>query len=585
MFNKRLLKSVDGSVKYILQTVLFQWLCLLTNIIIIFFICAFLQGAYLGTLTKEKFGYTVAVVLLCVGLRAVFMRASVNYSMLSAQNAKRILRQKVFSHFTKLGPSYSSHISTAEAVQVSVEGIDQLEVYFGQYMPQLFYAVVAPLTLFAVVVPFDLKTAMVLLIFVPLIPLSIIAVQKFAKKLLSKYWTAYTDLGDIFLENIQGLTTLKIYEADAQKHKEMNKHAELFRKATMRVLMMQLNSIAVMDIVAYGGAAAGILSGMLALANGNLNFFEAMAVILLSSEFFIPMRQLGSFFHIAMNGSAAADKIFRILDTPIPPNGEEEADGDLRIALENVSFSYDSENYALKHVSLSLEEGSVTALVGKSGCGKSTLSSLLTGKLKGYQGSILLGNTELSACSEAWLMQNVTLITANSYLFKGTVRDNLLLGKPNATEKELEEVLQRVNLLDFLKTENGLDTTLLEQGSNFSGGQKQRLSIARALLHDTPVYIFDEATSSIDIESEEIIMRLIHELAKTKRILLISHRLSNVVSADKIYLLENGLLKESGTHISLMTKKGSYYKLFQSQQNLENYANKAVSEIRRKEAQ
>lgn len=572
MFNKRLIKSVDGSMEYILKTVLFQWLCLLLNIFVIFLFCRFFKSAYYGTLTGSQFLLTAVFCIIAVLVRSYFSSRAVVCSSKASQNAKAQLRAKIFSHLSKLGPSYSSLVSTAEAVQVSVEGIDQLETYFGQYVPQLFYALLAPVTLFAFTVFISVKTALLLLVCVPLIPLSIVAVQKLAKRLLAKYWNAYTNLGDNFLENIQGLTTLKIYEADLQKHKEMNENAELFRKATMRVLVMQLNSISVMDIVAYAGAAAGIIAAAVSVKNNRIDLFQALFIVLLSAEFFIPMRMLGSFFHIAMNGSAAADKLFKILDMPLPQNGNKAADG-YDISFNNVSFSYpNGDSPVIKNIHLNICTNSITALVGKSGCGKSTIASVISGKYKNYNGSIKIGSVELNEISESNLMKTITVVSDNSYIFKGTVKENLLMGNSSATDNEMKTALGKVNLLDFINSENGLDTLILENGANLSGGQKQRLSIARALLKDSPVYIFDEATSSIDPESEEIIMSLINSLAETKTVILISHRLSNVVSAKRIYFLENGIVTEEGSHSELMTLKGNYSRLFENQQYLEKYS-------------
>lgn len=430
----------------------------------------------------------------------------------------------------------------------------------------------APVTLFAVLSFISWKASLVLLVCVPLIPLSIVAVQKFAKRLLKKYWGSYTELGDSFLENLQGLTTLKIYQSDERKAQEMDEEAEKFRSITMKVLTMQLNSISVMDLVAYGGAAVGMIVVVREYIAGNLGFAGAFAILLLAAEFFIPLRLLGSFFHIAMNGMAASDKIFRLLDMPEREQGAEELSGEnLDITFEQVSFSYEKERPILKDVSFHISKGQFVSLVGESGCGKSTVASLILGRNRQYQGRILLGGTDLKKIKEKSLMEHVTLVRHNSYLFKGTVEENLLMGNPNATQEEMTEALKKVNLWEFLKGQEGLSTKLAEKGSNFSGGQCQRLCIARALLHDTEIYIFDEAASNIDMESEEIIMDVIRQLAETKTVLLISHRLANVKKSHCIYVLKEGKIVEKGTHKELLEQQGAYKEMYMTQKNLENY--------------
>ena len=429
----------------------------------------------------------------------------------------------------------------------------------------------APVTLFAVLSFVNFPCAIVLLICVPLIPMAIIAVQRWAKKLLSKYWGQYTALGDTFLENLQGLTTLKIYQADDFKQDEMNTEAEKFRKITMKVLTMQLNSITIMDLIAYGGAALGVILSILQYKADKVSLAGCLFIILLSADFFIPMRMLGSFFHIAMNGMAASDKIFRLLDLSETDEKKEVIGEDCTIVCKNLYFSYEKDREILHGVNLEFPMGSFTSIVGESGCGKSTISAILMGRNKDYQGMVTVGGKELKKLNEGNLMENLTYISHQSYLFKGTVRDNLLMGCPAASDDKLWEVLQRVNLAEFLKSENGLDTFLTEKASNLSGGQCQRLALARALLHDSPVYIFDEATSNIDIESENDIMREIHALAKHKTVILISHRLVNVTASNKIYVLEDGNVAESGTHEDLVKLNGVYGKLWKAQQSLENY--------------
>ena len=459
---------------------------------------------------------------------------------------------------------------------MAVEGVDQLETCFGAYLPQFFYAMLAPLTLFVALCFINVPAAVVLLVCVPLIPVAIAAVQTWAKKLLSKYWGQYTALGDTFLENLQGLTTMKIYQADGFKHEEMNRESENFRKITMKVLTMQLNSITIMDLVAYGGAAVGIIVAVTQFRTGHVGLAGCLAIILLAADFFIPMRQLGSFFHVSMNGMAASDKIFRLLDLPEPEQGAAQMPADCSIRCKDLRFSYEPEREILHGIGLTFHSQGFTAVVGESGCGKSTVAAILMGRNKGYTGSVTVGGAELQDISEAALLDHITYISHQSYLFKGTVRDNLRMGKPDTDDTALWAALERTKLADFLRAENGLDTRLTEGGGNLSGSQRQRLALARALLHDSPVYIFDEATSNIDVESENDIMAQIHELAGRKTVILICHRLSNVAAADHIYVMDKGTVAEHGTHEQLLGSHGLYASLWNAQQSLENYGKGAA---------
>lgn len=573
MINKRLIGLVNDSKKYIKYTVIFNWFSLIANIISIFFIANLLEKVFNKNFSTNNIIITAVVVLIAIIIRIICNIFASKMSYYSSVNVKRVLREKIYNKLTKLGSSYTEKVSTSEVVQVSVEGIEQLDIYFSKYLPQLFYSLLAPLTLFIILSFVNFKSALVLLICVPLIPVSIIAVQKFAKKLLNKYWGIYTNLGDSFLENLQGLTTLKIYKADEKKSKKMDEEAENFRKVTMRVLTMQLNSISIMDLVAFGGAALGIIISISEFKKGNINFAGTFAIIMLSSEFFIPLRLLGSFFHIAMNGMAASDKIFKILDLEEDNyKNEEIKEENINIVFKDVKFSYEKERKILNGVSMNINSGNFISIVGESGCGKSTIASIITKNNKNYEGSIKINNKELSNISEESIMKNITLVNHNSYLFKGTVEENLKMAKNNATEEEMNEVLKKVNLYNFLQNEEGLKTKLLEKASNFSGGQCQRLALARALLHNTPVYIFDEATSNIDMESENDIMKVIHNLAKEKTVILISHRLANVVPSDNIYVLKEGKIVESGNHNELIKNNKFYAKLYNSQMKLENYS-------------
>ena len=572
MIKKRLLALMAESKTYIIQNIFWQWLGLLSSIITMGTAGWLFQTVWDGFISLSDCLPAAIVLFFCIGLRAYCSRRASAASANAGNDVKQELRQRLYEKLTRLGSSYHEKVPTAEAVQVAVEGVEQLEVYFGKYIPQLFYSILAPVTLFIVLSFVSLKASFVLLICVPLIPLTIMGVQKLAKRLLGRYWGTYTELGDSFLENLQGLTTLKIYQADEQKAKEMDQEAEHFRKITMKVLMMQLNSIIVMDVVAYGGAALGMIAVLREFASGTVSLGGTVTMILLSAEFFIPMRLLGSFFHIAMNGMAASDRLFAILDLEEGQTGEEcLGDGPASVIFRDVCFSYDGERQILDQVSFQLPENGLISLVGTSGCGKSTIAGLLTGRNRGYRGTIRIGGKELSRIQEDSLLSHVTMVSHNSYLFKGTVRENLLMAAPMATEKEMEAALKKVNLYEFLKSQRGLDTELMERGSNFSGGQCQRLALARALLHDTPIYIFDEATSNIDAESEEQIMEVIRELSQNHCVLLISHRLANVVDSRNIYVLSGGRLTEEGTHNELMGKKGIYAALYSEQNILESY--------------
>lgn len=569
MINKRLIGTVPESRKYVAGNIALQWLSLLANIALMTAITALLAALALGE--TGQIGLTAAVAAGAVVVRFSCTVGASRMGYLSSKAVKRTLRELIYRKLLRLGAGYRQSASTAEVVQVAVEGVDQLETYFGAYLPQFFYAMLAPLTLFAYLCTVNVPSAVVLLVCVPLIPIAIAAVQTWAKKLLAKYWGQYTALGDTFLENLQGLTTLKIYQSDGFKQEEMNQEAESFRRITMKVLTMQLNSITIMDLIAYGGAALGVILSVTQYRAGQVDLAGCLLIILLSADFFIPMRQLGSFFHIAMNGMAASEKIFRLLDLPEPERGTAPFPPDCSITCTGLGFAYEPDRPILHSIELAVPKGSFTAIVGESGCGKSTIAGLLLGRNRGYSGSIQIGGVELADIAEESLMENITYISHQSCLFKGTVRENLQMGRPDATDDELWSALEKVKLDGFLRQEKGLDTPLTEQGGNLSGGQRQRLALARALLHDSPVYIFDEATSNIDVESENDIMEEIHRLAREKTVILISHRLANVTGADNIYVVEKGRVVEHGTHHELLEKRGAYAALWNAQQSLENY--------------
>ena len=577
MINKRLIGTVSESKKYIAGNVVCQWVSLGANIAMMGAIAHLLQSLYEGQPSGAQIAATAVIAAASVLIRYFCAVLSSRMGYLSSKAVKKTLREMIYRKLLRLGASYKEQAHTSEVVQVAVEGVDQLETYFGQYLPQFFYAMLAPLTLFIVLSFISFPAALVLLVCVPLIPVTIVAVQRWAKKLLSKYWGQYTALGDTFLENLQGLTTTKIYQADEFKHQEMNEQSEQFRKITMKVLTMQLNSITIMDLIAYGGAALGVILAVTQFRAGHIGLAGCLTIILLAADFFLPMRLLGSFFHIAMNGMAASDKIFRLLDLPEAEAKAAAVPADCSIQCCDLRFSYEADREILHGVDMAFPMGSFTAIVGESGCGKSTIASILMGRNKGYSGGITVGGVALSEISEASLMENFTYISHQSYLFKGTVRENLLMARPNAGEDTLWQVLEQVNLADFLRSEKGLDTQLNEKASNLSGGQCQRLALARALLHDSPVYIFDEATSNIDVESENDIMREIHQLAKSRTVILISHRLANVAGADNIYVLDGGSIVESGDHNTLLVQNGAYAKLWNAQQELESYNHPVIA--------
>lgn len=574
MIKTRLIGQVPSSKKYIALTVVAQWVKTVANIIMMFI----LSNLLALILDGKIFNFASLLPYLCGILGVMIVRYLCGYfaskiSFYASSEVKKVLRQKMYQKLTRMGASYHEKVSTSEVLQVFVEGVDQLELYFGKYLPQFFYAMLAPITLFAVLVFVSWKASLVLIVCVPLIPLSIVAVQKIAKRLLSKYWGVYTNLGDTFLENIQGLTTLKVYQADERKNIEMNEKAEQFRRITMKVLTMQLNSVSVMDIVAYAGSAVGVVIAIVLVENGTITLPQAFLIIMLAADFFLPLRLLGSFFHVAMNGMAASDKLFNLLDTEEDKRGTvTDVDFNNDIVIKNLSFSYDDKKSVLDKISIVIEKHKLTSIVGKSGCGKSTLSSLLCGTTKGYKGQITIDGVEVKDIDEKTLMNNITAVNFNSYIFAGTVKDNLLIADKNASDEKMIEALRMVNLWSFLSEQDGLNTKLNQQGSNFSGGQRQRLAIARALIHNTPIYIFDEVTSNIDAESENDIMSVIHNMAKIKTVILISHRLENVVESYNIILLDNGRIKENGNHSELMALGREYNLMYSTQAELEKYA-------------
>lgn len=592
MMNKRLIAMCDESKKYMGLTILCSWVGIVCNIVIVWLIGQLInrmvEGEALnmtgGSIGEALSSYPlIGPISLATGMIVVMIALVVKwvshylygcYSYQASANARTTLRRLIYQKLLRLGMAYQQVEKTSGIVQLSIEGVEQLEIYFGKYIPQFFYSLLAPITLFVCLSFISFKAALVFMLGVPLIPLSIVAIMKVAKRILKAYWNNYANLGETFLENLQGLTTLKVYNQDERKHQEMNEEAEGFRQITMKVLSMQLNSINVMDLIAFGGSAIGTIVALYEFKRGMLQVGDLIVIILLSSEFFIPLRLLGSYFHIAMNGMAASDRIFALLDAPEEEEGALEmmpSSPQTVIQLSHLNFSYDGERQVLQDISLDLKSGGLTAIVGESGSGKSTIASLLLAQRRVVNGSILINNLPLSDVRKEELYRYVSLVSAHSHIFKGTIRENLLMAREGVTTDEMMQALRTARLESFvMQLPQGLDTEVSDNGSSLSGGQKQRLALARVILADRPVIIFDEATSNIDVESEEAIWESIYELAKQKTVLVISHRLASVKEAKVIYVLNEGQLVESGTHHELMHRGGHYTRMVEKQHQLES---------------
>ena len=575
MFEKRLFSLVPQATPYIMASVLFKWIALMANITVMWVLARILGGIVTDGLSAALAVDALAQAALPLAAAIIVRAASIYLAQRAGDKAAfeavRRVRSLVYDKLTALGPSYTETVPTAEAVQTSVEGATQLQVYFGGYLPQLFFAGLAPITLFVLLVGQAGLPAALLLACVPVIPVSIMMVMRNAKKIGAEYWGSYVDLGGMFLEAVQGLTALKVYQADRDWHERINAESERFRGATMRLLVMQLRSICVMDLVVYMGAALGIIVAALQLAGGKISFDAAFLIVFLSQEFFLPMRRLGSLFHTAMNGMAASRRMFGILDTPEPERGNVELDGRGDIELSGVSYAY-GDRTVLDGADATIARGSLVALVGESGGGKSTLAGIIAGRKDAYRGSVRIGGIELRDATAASLMRAVTLVPTNGYLFAGTLRENLLLAKPDATDAELLHALDRTRVAAFVRANGGLDITINEGGTNLSGGQRQRVCMARALLHDSPIYVFDEATSNVDAASEAAIGEVIASLAGGHTVIVVAHRLSTIVDADQILVLERGRIAEHGTHGELLAAAGAYARMWNSQKQLSAYA-------------
>ena len=567
MIDKELFKLIGKNKKYIFIAVILQVIGLIANLGISASIC---WAIYLLKQQKELYYFIYPSICAVLGIliRYFMTRLTGSVKDILGRKVKKELREKTYSKIVKLGIKGADGMSMAGLTQVSMEGVEQLDLYYSSYLPQFFFAMIAPIILFIICVGIDWRPATMLLACVPLIPVSIIAVSKYAKRIFNKYWSKYTSMGDKFLDSVQGLKELKIFHADALQHQKMNVNAEEFRKITMKVLVMQLASTTIMDLVAYGGAGAGIAFAVCGTAFWDVPPMYALFLVMVAVEFFLPLRSFGAAFHIAMNGASAGKKIISLLNTPDPVWGIESVK-QTNISLKNVSFSYDKKRVVLKDVNMQFPERGFTAIVGESGCGKSTVVNLMTGGIQPLSGSVEIGDICLPNISRESYYSRLAVVSYNTYLFNQSVRDNFSLAKSDVTDEEIEEALQSVNLLEFIHKNGGLDKVLNEDASNISGGQKQRLALAVYLVADKDIYVFDEATSNIDVESEAIIMKHIKALSKNKNVIVISHRLENVLEADEIYYMEDGSVMEKGTHKELMLKKQGYEALYTTQKELE----------------
>ncbi len=571
MLDKNLLALLGKSKRYIYGAVVHMIIGLLANIGVATAICWAVELAVNYSRSDGSLAMFIppfAVAAVCVGIRYVASLLAGDLKDKLGRNAKRELREKIYNKVVRLGVRSTDDMSMAGLTQVSMEGVEQLDLYYSTYIPQFFYAMISPFILFAVTVGVEWRAAVILICCVPLIPVSIIAVSKYAKRIFAKYWGQYTSMGDSFLDSVQGLKELKIFRADAAQHMKMNKASEAFRRITMKVLVMQLFSTTIMDMVAYGGAGLGIAAAGISGIHFGLPPISALFIILVAVDFFLPLRAFGSAFHIAMNGVSAGKKILSLLNQPEPAWGDR-CVSDTEIRIENVTFSYDNKRDALRNITMTFPKTGMISIVGESGCGKSTVVNMLTGAFRPRTGAVTVGQDKIETLSRESYYSHLAVVSCNTYIFNESVRDNFRLAKPDVSDEEIYSALQKVNLYSFIRDNGGLDKVITEDSANISGGQKQRLALAVNLAADKDIYVFDEATSNIDIESEAIIMKNIKALSKTKTVIVISHRLANVTQSDRIYYMESGELKESGTHDELLRVNGGYAKLYNTQKQLE----------------
>lgn len=569
MIDKRLFRLLGENRRYIFFCVALQLAGLAASLTVTACLCrAIFLAVQAGGPDAAALAGLAAAALAAMAARYLAARKAGDLRDLLGRKAKQDLREKVYDKIVRLGARGADGMSMAGLTQVAVEGVEQLDLYYSAYLPQFFYAMLAPLALFAVTVWIDWRVAAVLLCCVPLIPLSIVAVSRYAKGIFGKYWGKYTSMGDAFLDSVQGLRELKIFQADAARHRRMNAAGEDFRRITMKVLVMQLASATIMDLVAYGGAGAGVALALQGVVQRGLSPFAALFLMLVAVEFFLPLRAFGSAFHVAMNGVSSGGKILSLLEQPdlvwgdkVPQGGE--------LRLEGVDFSYDGTREVLRDARMVFPETGLCAIVGASGCGKSTVVGLLLGALRPDAGRVTLGAAPLQQLSREAYYARIAVVSYNTYLFNTTVRQNFLLARPDVTEAQIWQALERVDLAAFVRGRGGLDELITEEAANLSGGQRQRLALAVNLAADKDIYIFDEATSNIDIESETVILQEIRALARRKSVILISHRLANVVPADRIYYLEAGRVAEQGAHAELLRLGGGYAALFEAQKQLE----------------
>lgn len=567
MIDKRLLKLIGKDKVYILYIETLLIISLISNVSITMMICKTISLLAEGIFNTSYILLVIGIVLFMfvryfASKKAGYLKDELGRSI------KKNLREQVYNKIVELGINSTDEMNMAGLTQVAIEGVEQLDLYYSSYIPQFFYAMIAPMILFFISVFIDWKVALVLICAVPLIPISIVGVSKYAKRIFAKYWQKYTSMGDGFLDSVQGLKDLKIFQADKHQHQAMNAQSEEFRKITMKVLVMQLASTTIMDLIAYGGAGVGIVVCLNSVINGSLDWYNGLFLMLISVDFFLPLRAFGSSFHVAMNGASAGSKIIDLLNKPNPMWGKKEITN-LNLELDHFTFSYDGEKNILNDVTIKFPEKGMVSIVGESGSGKTSVVKALSGQINLESDSVKIGGFPLHDYSRQSLFDNLGIVSFNTYIFHDTILNNFRLANPNVNVAEINAALKEVNLYDFIIENGGIDKIIEEDSVNISGGQSQRLALAINLVSNKSIYIFDEATSNIDSESEMIIMKTLKKLSSDKLVIMITHRLSNAVNSKIIYYMENGMVKESGTHKDLVEKKASYYNLYTSQEKLE----------------